>query len=73
MSDNADIANDIIQQRLDDALAQRVQPGTGPSANYCADCDVRIPEARRSVVQGTQHCAECAGMLEQRRRFGGGR
>ena len=72
MSDVADLANDVMQERLDRLLAQRAKPSTEPSAFKCDECGDEIPEARRLVVVGTQHCTECARILERERFITGG-
>ncbi len=72
MSDVADLANDVMQERLDRLLAQRAQPLTVPSAFECDECGTDIPEARRLAVVGTQHCIDCASMLERKRFMSGG-
>lgn len=73
MSDIADKANDAMQENLDRLLAQRQMPSTEPSALECEECGADIPEARRITVAGTQHCTECASMLERKRFINGGR
>ena len=30
-----------------------------PSAVYCDECDVKIPEARRLAIKGCQYCVNC--------------
>lgn len=52
-----------------DALAQQhrmpVAPVGAISAVDCVDCGLPIPAGRREAVHGTQHCAECAGLIER--------
>lgn len=71
MSDVADLANDAMQESLDRILAQRTKPSTEVSATECAECDADIPEARRIAVSGTEHCTECASILERKRFING--
>lgn len=73
MSDPADLANDAMQERLDRLLAQRAMPSADQSATECDECGFDIPEARRIAVAGTQHCTDCAEMLERKRFINGGR
>ena len=73
MSDVADLANDVMQERLDRLLAQRIKPSTEQSATECEECGCDIPEARRIAVAGTQHCIECASILERKRFINGGK
>ena len=74
MSDNADIANDIAEEALARALANRPRTMTGVSAIDCIECDNPIEPARRKVLPGVQTCAECAQLIEDEKRFiNGGR
>ena len=73
MSDAADLANDAMQESLDRILAQRAKPSTEESASECEDCGADIPEARRVAVPGTEHCVECASILERKRFINGGK
>ena len=73
MSDVADLANDVMQETLDRILAQRTKPSVELSATECDECGDEIPEARRLVVVGTQHCTECAEILERKRFINGGK
>jgi phage/conjugal plasmid C-4 type zinc finger TraR family protein len=73
VSDVADLANDVMQERLDRLLAQRQKLSIEPSALECIECDSEIPEARRIAVAGTQHCIECASILERKRFINGGK
>lgn len=72
MGDVADLANDVMQERLDRLLAQRAKPSSAQSAFECDECGTDIPEARRIAVAGTQHCTDCASMLERKRFISGG-
>lgn len=73
MSDIADLANDAMQESLDRILAQRTKPSTEVSATECDECGADIPEARRIAVPGTEHCTDCASMLERKRFMNGGK
>lgn len=73
LSDIADQANEAMQERLDRLLAQRTKPSTEVSATECDECGADIPDARRMAVAGTQHCTECAALLERKRFINGGR
>lgn len=60
MSDNADIANDLTQHRLDLALQNRAHLPIGPSAVECIECGELIHEQRRNALPGVQPCISCA-------------
>lgn len=69
MSDNADIANDVMQTRLDLILQNRAPSPVGISATECEECGDGIPQARRNALPGIQTCAECAQLNEDKARF----
>ncbi len=62
--DNADIANDLMQARVDALLAARPVAAVLVSALECERCGVAIPEARRMAVPGCRLCVECQGLVE---------
>ena len=67
VADIADFANDLVQERLDQALAARnaVKPVTAAhSFMYCENCEEPIPEARRLAVQGCIYCVSCQAVDE---------
>jgi phage/conjugal plasmid C-4 type zinc finger TraR family protein len=59
-------AQRLQEDRLQQAIASRVQY-QGESAEYCDDCGVPIPQARRLAVPGCQYCVDCQGLREVRR------
>lgn len=68
--DNADRAQELIDQRLQDALAARraarqSQGMQGPA--NCVECDEPIPTARRLSVPGVRFCTPCQAAREGRR------
>jgi phage/conjugal plasmid C-4 type zinc finger TraR family protein len=65
MPDEADLAQEVNERLLADALAdhQRRQP-VGPGLTHCEDCDEEIPEARRQAVPGCRRCVSCQEILE---------
>ncbi|MCD9570135.1 TraR/DksA family transcriptional regulator [Pseudomonas protegens] len=70
MADLADIANDLVQERLDQALAARqlLRPELAAhSFLICEDCDGPIPEARRLAQPGCTLCVTCQEIDEVRR------
>lgn len=68
MADNADIAGEAIEHRLQGALANRLSlrvPNLDPE---CEDCGQEIPQARREAAPWATTCIECQGIREKRRR-----
>lgn len=65
--DNADYANERMQQAIDEALAARKSKQVArESATHCNDCDDEIPETRRQAVPGCQLCIDCQEYYEKR-------
>lgn len=57
-----------IEASISDELARlkaRAQP-KGESLTHCADCEERIPEARRTAIPGVKLCIDCASDLQAR-------
>lgn len=67
MADNADIANDLMQDRLDALLAARRSHATRESSTWCEFCGELIPQARRQAAPGCIYCIDCQSIAEQRR------
>lgn len=69
MADAADFANDLVQERIDRALAalsaRPVVPGH--SLLFCESCDEAIPDGRRLAIPGCTQCFECQSFDELRR------
>lgn len=66
MADDADIANDFIDNEVSRALGrirQDLKPKTG--SKECGDCGEKIPDARRNL--GFSLCIECASESERRK------
>lgn len=38
---------------------------SGESLLYCEDCDEKIPDARRKLIQGCRTCVRCAREREK--------
>lgn len=64
MADNADLANDLVQERIDQALAARRPAPIGHSFVFCDSCDCTIPLARRLAVQCCTLCVVCQSIGE---------
>lgn len=68
MADEADRAQVINEQHLDDALAaHRRRPAytVADSALVCIDCEEPIPAKRREAAPGCTRCIDCQTMHEQ--------
>ncbi|MFT2186345.1 TraR/DksA C4-type zinc finger protein [Pseudomonas putida] len=61
------MANDVVQRRLEEALAARVETPVRESRLDCIDCDDPIPELRRVAARGCVRCGECQTLHEDRR------
>ncbi|PIB55238.1 TraR/DksA family transcriptional regulator [Pseudomonas sp. 2995-1] len=68
MADIADFANDLVQERIDQALAARrltAKPALAAhSFLFCETCDGPIPEARRLAQPGCTQCVDCLSLAE---------
>lgn len=66
--DKADVANDYIECRTEQALKarQHYRPTAVASRAICKRCEEPIPAARRSALPGVQYCVECQSFLEGR-------
>ncbi|MGE6776305.1 TraR/DksA C4-type zinc finger protein [Vreelandella titanicae] len=68
MADNADIAAELMERRMEAALTSRLSlyiPVTDPE---CEDCGQEIPQARRDAAPWATTCIECQVIREQRGR-----
>lgn len=69
MADDIDFANDLVQERMDRALAARnVKKAAMPAHSFmfCEECDTPIPTARRVAIPGCTHCVTCQSIDEAR-------
>ena len=69
VADIADFANDLVQERLDQALAARNAAKTTSAVHsflFCEGCDDPIPEARRLALLGCTQCVICQSIDESR-------
>jgi len=67
VADIADFANDLVQERLDQALAARNAAKPALAAHsflFCEWCDEAIPELRRIAVPGCTRCVNCQAIDE---------
>ncbi len=65
MADDVDFASDLVQERLDLALAARKARPVFASYEFCVDCNSSIPMARRLAVTSCTRCAACQQLNEQ--------
>ncbi|HHG8589662.1 TPA: TraR/DksA C4-type zinc finger protein [Citrobacter koseri] len=65
-----DQANEVVQQRIDMAVAAHRINRNAVSAERCEECDEPIPELRRMKVPGCQRCASCQQDKELRMKNG---
>ncbi|MBK5477463.1 TraR/DksA family transcriptional regulator [Pseudomonas sp. TH21] len=70
MADIADFANDLVQERLDQALAARNanKPAVAlHSFMFCEGCETPIPLERRLAIPGCTQCVMCQSIDEARK------
>lgn len=63
--DNIDDAQERAAQILERQLAAATGKFKGVSATFCEECGDPIPEKRRGLLPGVQHCVDCQSMLEK--------
>lgn len=69
--------NEQIEISTAEAIARARQNAArraaqGDSAEFCAECDEPIPEARRQALPGVKLCVDCQGGHDKSRRVAGG-
>lgn len=68
--DKADIADQLIQEGLDQALAEhRAKAAVQQESRndpHCEDCGELIPRKRREYIPGCSRCVSCQAYLEAR-------
>lgn len=63
-----DNASRVEQENIDQILAQReANKPTFESFEYCEDCGVEIPLARRMFAKGITRCVDCQGIVEHKK------
>lgn len=69
MADKADIAQELIEERMTQALAARQGPRRHvvPVDDECVDCGETIPAARREQMPYALRCVNCQSAVEGRR------
>lgn len=68
MADKADIANDLMELRLEQVLQSRPEwvEIKGVVVGECDDCGEEIPTARRQAAPWATTCIECQSIREGR-------
>lgn len=70
MADAADIANDVMESRLQDTISRirLKQPNaTDAAIVWCVECDSVIPWQRRKALPGVDTCVDCQSYKEGKR------
>lgn len=70
-----DAVNDQIEISTAEAVARarlRAAPAGGASAEFCAECNEPIPEARRRAIPGVRLCIACQSGRDRTRQATGG-
>lgn len=68
MADKADIANDLLEQRMAGAMERCRLPETRAANDECEECGDEIPAARRQAAPWATTCIECQEINERKRR-----
>jgi phage/conjugal plasmid C-4 type zinc finger TraR family protein len=68
MADNADLATQLMELRLEGSLASHLLPSVPATNPECDDCGEAIPAARREAAPWATTCIECQGIREQQAR-----
>lgn len=68
MADNADIAAELMERRMEAALSSRLSLHIPNPDQECEDCGQEIPQARRNAAPWATTCIECQGIREQKAR-----
>ncbi|WP_409307153.1 DksA/TraR family C4-type zinc finger protein [Pectobacterium sp. B1J-3] len=64
---NDSSVQDQIDATVDDAIARaRSQLNHGDSALRCEECDMPIPEARRTALPGVRYCIQCQEQADKK-------
>lgn len=68
MADKADIAGELLEQRMEHALAHRRLPDAPAANDECEECGDEIPAARRQAAPWATTCIACQEINERKRR-----
>lgn len=65
MSDEADLANDLMTHHLEQAMAKHHLPAGNAATAECEECGDPIPDARRQAAPWATTCIECQHLRER--------
>lgn len=61
-----DAATEQMQHTLEDAVSKaRSRLPQGESAEFCDECEERIPQGRREALPGVRLCIRCQSELDR--------
>lgn len=70
MDEASQIQNLTVNSAVGAIRAAIQRASAVPSRPDCIECGEDIPQERQAAVAGVQHCVECAGIIERRKRHG---
>jgi len=73
MPDLVDRANELVMQRMDDALSHHYPQTQARQHTICIDCEQPIPAARLAKVPAAKRCVECQTLFEEQEAIRAGR
>ena len=68
MADDADFASPYILRAAEERTAQIQASLQGEGQDWCEECGVDIPEARRAAIPNAIRCAPCQQVAEAKGR-----
>lgn len=72
MSDEADIAQDITELRVEQQIKQIQRLSQSEGLQFCEECGDEIPELRRKACPSARMCVDCQSEFEHKRKVIGG-
>lgn len=67
-----DAANELAQQRIEQAIAAHRLNPNAVSATHCEECDEQLSDERRKAYPGCTMCVACLQIVELRNKQRGG-
>ncbi|MFU0948163.1 TraR/DksA C4-type zinc finger protein [Kluyvera ascorbata] len=61
-----DAANELAQQRIEQAIAAHRLNPNAVSATHCIECDEKLSDERRKAYPGCTMCVACLQIVELR-------
>jgi len=68
MSDDADLADEVIEILVDLGVAKILKKLEPSGVTECVDCPDEIPAIRREAVPSATRCVDCQEILEAKAR-----